>query len=225
MAENNLQENQLDLTEAFNAKQPTVIFVLLGIATVFFYQLYWQLTSLTRIHKENPQLVKKSFLTLFLVFIAIAAWSEVIVNTIKGPLFFLMVGLFDNASVSERVNLAKLVITVVTGTRLFFLGVFIIFINVYTGSYMREYFHSCGKVTDYFVLWAIIFGVYYLYFFVRKTQLGPYPLKYQGPSAGFAREDNLQRLSERLTELNNLKEQGLLTQEEFDMQKQKLLNS
>jgi hypothetical protein len=189
------------LTEYFNATKATIIFILLHIGTLGFYYYYWLYTTAKKLNINNTT-------RLILIALSITAWNEMFMSILRyfsvnaGNDFYIVLGIFTIFGYIIRI------------------GVFIIGIvfSLQIEKALRTYIEQSGKQPQ-FATWAsVIFQGFYLYYALRINDESSVPQKIeqnQTPTAS---------LTSELEKLNKLKNDGILTQEEFDAQKNKLLN-
>ena len=201
----------------FNTFFTTLIFVLLNIGTFGIYGYYWIISASITANKKyvNGSPTKSTFIVVFLVLLGLTEWmyyaefvavSEALEAAIEGYRRQALddIDTLNSMDIVFRVLWLALVVAVgILGKDLF------------TKAFAKDNL-------KFNIIWSILFNIAYFYYVIRNYEAQVMKSNaVAAPAPAQPQED----LETKLTKLKDLKDKGLITEEEYEAKRKSILES
>lgn len=203
--------------EDFNTFFSTPIFILLSIVTLGIYGFYWIISASITANKKyvNGSPTKSAFIVVLLVFLGLIEWSQN-VELIMGEAAL-------ETALEEGQRAAWAVIYTQKSIKIVF-DLLLLASGVAVGILGKDLFTKAFAKDNlkFNIIWSILFGIFYFYYVIRNYE--EQVMKSNAvavPATAQPQED----LETKLTKLKDLKDKGLITEEEYEAKRKSILES
>ncbi len=204
--------NEFTSREHLEAKMPTWQFVLLSWITYYFYYMYWFLQLIRKINKKHENAISEKFFFIWLIIIVLSVLALI-------PALSLMITMANSMSeVTLYLNMQLTVSTIVT-----IVGAGgLIYLTLKARNSLEVCFAEAGTPIKIATWLCVVFNFIYLYYVVHNQE-AVYAKQSNRPQPVTPPINKKPSLAEELQKLQELKEKGILSEEEFTEQKKKML--
>ena len=201
----------------FNTFFTTLIFVLLNIGTFGIYGCYWIISASITANKKyvNDSPTKSTFIVVFLVLLGLIEWlawfgSSVASNGLTAALNG------DHKHFMGSLDTLLLINLVVT----FLWLAFVVAVGILGKALFTKAFAKDNLKFN--IIWSILFNIAYFYYVIRNYEAQVMKSNaVAAPAPAQPQED----LETKLTKLKDLKDKGLITEEEYEAKRKSILES
>lgn len=201
----------------FNTFFTTLIFVLLNIGTFGIYGFYWIISASITANKKyvNGSPTKSTFIVVFLVLLGLIEWVDMgWVGNMASCLDAVLEG--DRRQfMADIENLRYLDYVVRLQWLPFSVAVGILGKDLFTKAFAKDNL-------KFNIIWSILFNIFYFYYVIRNYEAQVMKSNaVAAPAPAQPQED----LETKLTKLKDLKDKGLITEEEYEAKRKSILES
>ena len=201
----------------FNTFFTTLIFVLLNIGTFGIYGYYWIISASITANKKyvNDSPTKSTFIVVLLVLLGLTEWtyfaglvagSDALEAAIEGYRRQALDHIDTLNSINIVVRLLWLAFAVAVG---------ILGKDLFTKAFAKDNL-------KFNIIWSILFNIAYFYYVIRNYEAQVMKSNaVAAPAPAQPQED----LETKLTKLKDLKDKGLITEEEYEAKRKSILES
>lgn len=201
----------------FNTFFTTFIFVLLSIGTCGVYAFYWIISASITANKKyvNGSPTKSTFIVVLLVWLGLVEWLDVVKSGLESS------GL--NAAIEgdrEQFWAASDALSFINPVA----GLLGLAFAVAVGILGRDLFTKAFAKDNlkFNIIWSILFTIFYFYYVIRNYEAQVMKSNaVAAPAPAQPQED----LETKLTKLKDLKDKGLITEEEYETKRKSILES
>lgn len=201
----------------FNTFFTTLIFVLLNIGTFGIYGYYWIISASITANKKyvNGSPTKSTFIVVFLVLLGLIEWLGWFGSNVASK------GLTAALNEDHKYFMGSLDTLFLIGLAVTFLWLaFAVAVGILGKDLFTKAFAKDNLKFN--IIWSILFNIAYFYYVIRNYEAQVMKSNaVAAPAPAQPQED----LETKLTKLKDLKDKGLITEEEYEVKRKSILES